>query len=409
MAVEATPDWLKVPDGDIPPIDPNVVTPPIESVPPVADPVPPIETPPVTPPEGEETVSVTLPDGTAKEFKLDAAGNAIDETGTIVYTKEQLVDSDEGDLDIKSIIEDTGVVPFDERGEPMELPSTIDGVKVYTRKVAEQEYYRGGKEALDRFMNANPDVQDMIKYKRIYGTLDGYNNTQDYTKLVVDETSEEQWIDLIAQARKLKGDSDAEITKYIRYSKADGTLKVDAEAALEHLSSVQKKNENVELSRRKAEAQQRVAQEEAYFGVRVVDNRLVPLQAEGSIYDLVVNKGEVAGLSIPKTGIIYKKADGSKVALTRMDIFEYIHRPVQEVKGVWYSQAELDEAEVTKDPSAVVLRYIQNAFGEDVNQFVKRAQENAAAKEIRRMKIKGSGGSTGGNKTTSGRIVFPIG
>jgi hypothetical protein len=387
------------------PVVPPVVEPPV--VPPVADP----NTPPVVDPDkvDNNVVEITGEDGTTKQYKLDSNGNALNEDGTVAYTKEQLEDQpDSTAVDLNTLIEEVGINVVDEEGSPLTFDNTPEGIASYAKHLAANEYRRGSKETLDRFMQANEDVMDMVRHKRIYGTLDNYKDSINYSNIILDSNNEEQLLDIIHQSRSAKGDSKEEVERFIKYSKIEGTLAKDAEDALKHLKDMQDKNEKVALAKQEAERKAFEEQEITWFGVDVDNGKLVDKEIEGSIYDKIVKKGKVASLTIPKTGLVVTQQDGSKRAINRQEIFDYIYKPIQEIDGRLYSKAEIDEINANKNMDVVLIRYLQNALGRDFNQLLKEEIQNIEAQNIRKLRVKGVQGNSGKVKEVKGNLVLPI-
>jgi hypothetical protein len=399
-----------VPPAQEPPVitDPNAVPPvisPNQTEPPVVE--PPVVEPPVIDPN---TVEITGADGQTKQYKLDSAGNAINEDGTIAYTKEQLEEEPEAaEIDINKLVEEVGINITDESGNLVSFDNTPEGIAMYAKHLAANEYERGSKETLDKFMKANEDVFDMVRHKRIYGTLENYKDSINYSNITIDSKNEEQQLDLIKQSRALKGDTKEEVERFIKYSKIEGTLNKDAEEALKHLKGVQDKNEKVALAKQQAEIRAIEEQEINWFGVDVDNGKLVDKNIEDSIYDKIVKKGKVASLTIPKTGLVVTQADGSKRAVNRQEIFDYIYKPVHEDEsGRLYSQAEIDEINNNKNKDVVLIRYLQNALGKDFNQLLKEEIQNIEAQNIRKLRVKGVQGTSNVRKEAKGNLVLPI-
>jgi hypothetical protein len=395
--------------------------PPVPPVPPAELPVPPVppaeppEEPPVPPeqePDNRQYVSITDENGQAHEYVLDDNGNAVDENGNVVYTKEQLADDDGySAIDTAQLIEDVGIVPLDDNGEPLSVPNTAEGIATYAKRIAEQEYGRGVKEFQDSFYAQNPDIAEMMKYKNIYGTLDGFGKNINYNKLQINAGDEAQQISIIKQARQMKGDTDSEIERLLKYSKLDNTLKKDAEDSLEYLKAQQNAIESKAMAERKQKEIAAAKAEIDYWGVKVDKNgQLQPLNVTDSVYDKVVMQGKIGDLTIPKTGIKYQTPDGKTAIASRMDIFDYLYKPVQEDKsGRLYSQAEIDEMNKSNDTNYVLFRFLQNKFGSNLEEFVKSAVAQQHAKSIKNMRVKPSVTKTPTNsQTTGGTVILPF-
>ena len=90
--------------------------------------------------------------------------------------------------------------------------------------------------------------------------------------------------------------------------------------------------------------------------------KLVDKNVEGSVYDKIVKSGKIGNIFIPKEGITYTKADGTKQNVNRTEIFNYFYKPVKEINGSYYTQAQLDETNRLSDTDSFLIQGIKKYY-----------------------------------------------
>ena len=147
-----------------------------------------------------------------------------------------------------------------------------------------------------------------------------------------------------------------------------------------------------------------------YFGVSYEDDGTVKVHnAPGSLYDLIVVKGQIGEYALPKEGLRIKTTDGEKL-ISRQELFDYFSRPVQEINGMVYSQAQIDEINRLSNPAELAMRFIMNLDG-GVDQLIKA---ELAKKEVKRLRsLASKTGKNNGNPKVhkiakDDKIVLPI-
>lgn len=349
------------------------------------------------------------------EYKLDENGNAVDESGEIKFTKEdieKMSSNDDNTLDgdyIEEISKVTGIVIKDDKGQPLKFESTIEGFAKREAAVKALGEREGFNKGFNDFLKQNPDIAALIDYKNRFGTIEGYSANTDYSKLEIKD-DDNFLADLIYKAEIQKGTSAERAKRLVEFAKTNNTLKDDATEALAWL----KKNQQAEVdsyqNALKAEMEKERAKEIAFYGVTYENDKVVVHQADGSLYDMVVKKGQIGDYSIPTEGIRIKTNEGDKL-LSREDLFDYFARPAVEVDGMVYSQAQYDAMVRLNNPKELALHFIMNLTG-GLDQLVDSTITKRKIGEIKRLKsVTSKTSSAGGQQKKTGtndRIVLPV-
>lgn len=349
-------------------------------------------------------------------YTVDDNGNAVDDSGNIKFTKEQIdsMESQDGDDAkpdnyIDAISKVTGIVLKDDKGNILNFESTVEGFaqrEVAVKALGEKEGFDKG---FKKFLESNPDIASIIDYKNKYGTVEGYSSKIDYSKIEI-KNDESLLSDLIYKAEIQKGTSPERAKRIVEFAKANNSLKEDATESLEWL----RKNQEAEINRirqeREAAYREEIEKEIKFYGVSYEDDGTVKVHnAPGSLYDIVVNKGVIGEYSLPKEGIRIKTEDGEKL-MSREEIFEYFAKPVTEINGIVYSQAQLDEIKRLSNPAELAMRFIMNLNG-GVDQLVKNAITKTEIKRLKSLSSTKNKNQSPARKTNKGdndRIVLPI-
>lgn len=362
----------------------------------------------------ESKINIQLEDGSTVEYNLDKDGNAVDKDGKVVYTADQLKDVDDnndntGGATIEDISKISGVQVLDEKGNPKTYENTVEGFAQREVDIKQLGYAEGINKAMAEFFTANPEFESMYKYKRTYGTLQNYSEFVDYSKVTLAKDNEQQLIDVIVKAELAKGASLERATKLANFSKADNTLLADAEDSLKFLAKVQEKDIKA-AERAEQDAIAKATQDEYnYYGIGYDKNgKEVVLNVDGSIYDMVVNKGIIGKVMIPKDGLTIKDQSGTIKHLSRRQVFDYIYAPVAEIGGELYSQAQIDEYKRLSSKEELVSSYIRNLLGGNVSQLVEVSKRQDNANEIRTIKLKSKESARASGGGNSKKVIIPI-
>ena len=362
----------------------------------------------------ENTIVIADNDGNDTTYKLNDKGDALNDKGEVVYTAEQLKDFEEdGDTDTGATIADiaalSGIKVVDETGAEKVYTNTVEGFAQREADIKQLGIREGSERALENFFSRDPELRAIYEYKRTYGNLDNYGSYVDYSKVTLDKENESQLMNLIITAEVAKGASKERAERLANYSKAEQTLYIDAEESLKYLNTSQAKDrEAADLSRQEAERIE-IQKEQNFYGIAYDEhgNEKV-LNVEGSIYDMVVTKGQIGNIIIPKDGLDVKTAEGTAKHFDRRQIFDYIYTPVAEIEGNLFSQAQIDEYNRLNNKDELIASYIRNLLGGDVSQLVEIAKRKDNVKTVRHFKQKSS--SQSGAKTGTGgkKVIIPL-
>lgn len=326
------------------------------------------------------------------EYELDAEGNAVKD-GQIVYTKAQLdefaaTEQQEEAIDASAISAISGLTPVNADGTPKQYEMTVEGLAQRDADIAEIAKHQAESEAITNFFRANPDIHQAAIYKQTYGSLDGFANHVDWTTMSIDDKSDDQLEAIIRSAEKRKGTSDNQIERIIRFSKADKVLAETAKESLDYLAVNQKRE--IEEAQARQEAQWKAEQDELdrAYGITYDDHgKAKVLNVPDSLYDKIVNKGTIGGLSIPTAGI-KRTVNGKEQLLTRKDLVKYLTAPVVEIGDSLFTQAQKDVFDMLADNETFAMVALRNLLGADISQL---AAASIRQEAVRRLNITSGG------------------
>lgn len=326
------------------------------------------------------------------EYELDAEGNAVKD-GQIIYTKAQLdefatAEQQEETIDASAISAISGLTPVNADGTPKQYEMTVEGLAQRDADIAEIAKHQAESEAITNFFRANPDIHQAAIYKQTYGSLDGFANHVDWTTMSIDYKSDDQLEAIIRSAEKRKGTSDNQIERIIRFSKADKVLAETAKESLDYLAANQKRE--IEEAQARQEAQWKAEQDELdrAYGITYDDHgKAKVLNVPDSLYDKIVNKGTIGGLSIPTAGI-KRTVNGKEQLLTRKDLVKYLTAPVVEIGDSLFTQAQKDVFDMLADNETFAMVALRNLLGADISQL---AAASIRQEAVRRLNITSGG------------------
>lgn len=349
-------------------------------------------------------IVLTTDDGDI-EYDLDADGNAVKD-GEIIYTKAQLdefaaAETQEETIDVSAISAISGLTPVNADGTPKQYEMTVEGLAQRDADIAELAKRQAESEAINNFFRTNPDIYQAALYKQTYGSLEGFANHVDWTTMTLEDKSDDQLEAVIRSAEKRKGTSDAQIERIIRFSKADKVLNETAKESLDYLAANQKRE--IEEATARQEAQWKAEQDELdkAYGITYDDyGKAKVLNVPDSLYDKIVNKGTIGGLTIPTAGV-KRIVNGKEQILTRKDLVKYLTAPVVEIGDSLYTQAQKDVFDMLADNETFAMVALRNLLGADISQLAAASirQENVRRLNITsggkpKVKVSTQGGST---------------
>lgn len=336
-------------------------------------------------------IVLTTDDGDI-EYDLDADGNAVKD-GEIIYTKAQLdefaaAETQEETIDVSAISAISGLTPVNADGTPKQYEMTVEGLAQRDADIAEIARHQAESEAINNFFRTNPDIYQAALYKQTYGSLEGFANHVDWTTMTLEDKSDDQLEAVIRFAEKRKGTSDAQIERIIRFSKADKVLNETAKESLDYLAANQKRE--IEEATARQEAQWKAEQDELdkAYGITYDDHgKAKVLNVPDSLYDKIVNKGTIGGLTIPTAGV-KRTVNGKEQILTRKDLVKYLTAPVVEIGDSLYTQAQKDVFDMLADNETFAMIALRNLLGTDISQL---AAASIRQEAVRRLNITSSG------------------
>ena len=330
----------------------------------------------------EEGNTVTVED---KTYTVDKDGNLVDDKGNIFkkaeevknWLKEFSVDETKDDeINLDNIQKALDYEVTDEDGNPITYENNIEGVKAYINDVIETSKLEHYETAINTLYQKYPILQEVLNYYIANGnSLEGFTETPDRSNITIDDTNEEQQIEIIKTLWKeqgIKGD----VTQYINYLKNASILTSTAKEALDTLKSIDAENKKAyeeEAERRKQESYE--AEVEHWTNIKnIIDSK------------------EIAGYKIPDSITISR--NGQKISVTPNDFFNYIYRVDNENKSAY--QRDLEAEEPSKRLNDEILRaYLKFTGGsyadlvnmainqEKVNNLKLKAKQNANSKSIK--------------------------
>lgn len=295
--------------------------------------------------EGNEEPEAVEVDG--KQYKLDADGNALSEDGKVFKTKAELDKMSEDDSTetfIESLIKNVGIIPKDEKGNPIVYQDTEEDIIRYNNDVSEIRAAEKNRE----FINSDPDVKRLYEHKRRGGTLDDFitKTNNSWQRVKFDATNEDQLKSIIISEQMQAGASKERAQQTADMYKDTGKLK---EFAQEAYNTLVKKEKAIEENEIKI-AEQR-EKEEIENNIKYWENTKA-----------VINQGKIGNILIPQ-------AD-------REPFFAYMAIPVNK-DG--YSKEQLDE--LTEEQSLLMKYWKYKGF--DMSKIVATAVKNEKVKNLR--------------------------
>lgn len=301
------------------------------------------------------TIILVGEDGTESTFKLDDNGNAVNEAGEIIQTAEQLAElnvSHEDDI-WEEVGKLSGIVPLDENGQHIVFTNDANGIAAREAHVYEMANREGAQKAIKDLYETHPDIKAMMEYKSRFGSLDGFGQYTDYTKMEVTKNSKVEDLKMIVgDYYKSLGLPNADIENLIGAMEANETLLPKAVESLNALKANKLAKDEADQKQLELEYAEHTKKLEDYYGIVWGADSIKDAKRPGSMYDMIVNKGEVGDFSIPKAGITITK-DGEKKLISREDILAYIAKPIQTENGV-FSQYQIDSSKDNSKENIIV-------------------------------------------------------
>jgi len=329
-------------------------------------------------------------------FTLDKDGNALNDKNEIVHTAEDLASMEDAAdvIDIADITKDTAIVVYNEDGVPVEYENNKEGYASHTTDV----YSKGGQDAVGQLYEAYPEVQALVNHIQLGGNADNFKTRVDYSKVKLAKDNEAQLKDIIYKARTARGDRLESIDRYYNAIKAGDTdndaIFDEAGLELKYMQDSGKAEVDADNQRLADLEADNTRQNNEFWGVSVVDNKLQPSNQEGSIYD-IVSKGKVKlgdkTFNIPEK--IRVVQDGKPQLYDRNDFFNYLYSPITvnvDGKRTQMTRHDLDLENETRSRTShnEVYDAYKRFVKYDDSQLIEEQVQNRQVKKIRKLKSK---------------------
>jgi len=339
------------------------------------------------------------------QLTIDKDGNAIDTTGKIVKTvdelKEYVKPREETNTDyIKEIQTKTNLVITDDKGQPITYENTVEGISKYTEDVFSNGKNLGKQEYEQEILNQFPIIKDVITHLKLNGSLEGFTNKVDYSKISLDDKDEDQWLGIYIAAQTKRGISEEEARSTARYFKEDGKLKEVAQKSLTFLSESQVKDAD-NIQRQLQEQEQSEIEENTKYW--------------NTAQNLILTNGKIKlgeeELIIPK--VMRVKENNTIVTKTPTDFWNYINKPQRFVingKTVEATQHQIDLAKeqenrnVNDDVYEALVRFLK----QDKSQIIKAQIKTATTKEIIKLTNKTTSIGAGDQGSGVKKLILPV-
>ncbi len=318
-------DKQRVPSNDVVELGEDVQhNPPFktEDVPPVN--IPPIQPDNTQPPvdfktEGLEQIMVDI-EGKETTLFLNAEGNAVNEKGEVLYTKDQLED-DTTEFDV--LLEKPKFEIKTDKGENKQYAKSVQGLQEYLDDV----YKKGMSDTLQEnnegvFLNnlysKYPVVKDVLDYVEKNGTIKGFNTDLDINK---EPTKDDlPFLRLIVREDRIKkGETVAEADAYVDYLETQNKL-------FDIATSVRSKVLEDKTNSERLQAARDIEFQNSYWGIDTKSQ--TPNGIKDSFYDIIMNQKRLSiegqDIAIPDV-IKVRNGEASYVTKTKEDFFKYIY------------------------------------------------------------------------------------
>jgi hypothetical protein len=339
------------------------------------------------------------------KYKLNKDGNAVDATGKVVKTKDELkalliaAEERSNELDyIAEIQKATNLTIVGENNQPITYENTVSGITQYVQDIHKEGRKLGATEYERELLTRYPILNDVIQHLTINGSLKDFVEDVDYGKVTISD-DEKQHIDIYTKAKLKQGLSQNEITDLIGYLKADKKLKAAAETSLTYLRTDQTnaatKRANDIAAIRASEDAERIT----YWN---------------EVKNIITSKQLVVGdkkFTIPEI-IKVKEADGKIATKTLKDFQDYIEKPLNfNIDGQIYTMTQLEYDEAIEDTKRTPHHDLFDAYRKftkyDDSQLIAANASDNVVKKIIKLSTKASGGVSGA-AGKGGKLVLPI-
>lgn len=300
-------------------------------------------------PDAPKAVTLIGDDNKETTYKLNATGDAVDETGKVVKTKAELdaLEAQQNEVAlIDEIVQKAGYVVKGEDGKPKTYEDTPEGIIAYAKDIAKIELEKSQKALFDAY----PKAKKYIQHLAAGGNDEQFFNVlqEDFSKVTIDENNKEQQKNIIRSLMRKRGATAAEIEEDVKFIEDANKLKERSAGALATLKTMQSQTETEKETRRVQALQAEEKRQETYWkGI-----------------NKIVTEGKVAGAIIPEA--------------KRTEFFEYMSKPIDDAgnsQDMLDADAETDETRIFTS----LLRYLKY----DLSLIIKDAVNAEKGKSLR--------------------------
>jgi len=330
------------------------------------------------------------------EYTIDDSGNAIDKEGKVFKTKEELIELEEvgddtSDLSIEELAKLDGYLLNDEQGNPLEFENNLEGIVARNKLIIAKETDRIVTEQLDKFFAENNDIKSIYDYKRTHGSLDGYSDFVDYTKIDIDKDNISQLKDIIKTVKLGNGQTAEQVESYIKYLETEDLLLTEATSDLKILADRQIATNNEQVLAEQQRLSEIAQQNEKFFNETKA----------------LVETGVIGNFKIPDN-LKIKQEDGTLVNVPKTALLDFMFRPITK-EG--YTAAQLKRAERNKSVENILLDELQLFVDYNTEQIIEDTVNNRNIKNLKTAKKNNSGtrrfkSSNGSQNNTANNVVL---
>ena len=300
---------------------------------------------------GDDTYTVN-----SKGDLIDKDGNVFKEAKDVKNWLDEFDKVDEADenaISIDSIQEALGAEITDENNNPVTFENTPEGIKAYVEAVietAKQDHY---ETAINTLYQKYPILNDVLNYYIANGnSLRGFGEIPDRSNITIDDNNEMQQEAIIRAAWEEQGRK-GDVSGYINYLKASGTLLATAKEELKALQE-EDKNYRDQLAKEAEETERK---------------NMEALQNYWNGVHEVIKTRNIAGYKIPENIIVNR--NGQKISVTPEDFFNYIYRVDQNGKSAYERDLAQETPESRRDDE--ILRAYLKFVGGNYSNLVDMA------------------------------------
>ena len=312
--------------------------------------------------EDEET-SITID---SVKYNLDKDGNAIDSTGKIVKTKEQINNSNPSL--IKSLEEKTNIKVYDQNNNVISFPDDIEGIAKRELYIASQHRDLGKREGLNEFFKQEPDIYKAFIYLKRHNTLEGFNKPTNWDTFKLEDDNVEQHKDIIIKSQILKGNSEAVAKDFAQYG-IDSKKSLDlAKDGIEYIKGLEKQEEE--------QIANQIAQQ------KELDDRQ-ELEYYNKYKEFVNTQKMVKG--IPINDVITINVNNKPETLTKDDFLRYKFEPRYKDNntGETFTQLEYDKLQYNSNLENEIFTDYLMFIKQDISTLINSKFNTEKVKNIR--------------------------